>query len=59
MRFHFSLMNPLLPDARPWDTGLLIVVAGLVVCRDRGAMLGGRDAVVDVIPGDRRTGGAA
>jgi len=29
--FHFSLMNPIFPDAQPYDTYLLIVVAGLIV----------------------------
>jgi len=48
--FHFSLMNPLFPDAQPYDTYLLIGVAALIVIRQRKDMLTREGAVVDVIP---------
>ena len=49
--FHFSLMNPIFPDAQPYDTYLLLVVAVLVVCWNRKSMIGRSDAVTAVIPG--------
>lgn len=48
--FHFSLMNPVFPDAQPYDTYLLIVVAALIVCWNRKAMFTQESAVVEVIP---------
>lgn len=48
--FHFSLMNPIFPDAQPYDTYLLIGVAALIVIRQRKDMLTRDGAVVDVIP---------
>ena len=48
--FHFSLMNPIFPDAQPYDTYLLIVVAVLIVWRKRNNMLKKQGAVVEVIP---------
>lgn len=48
--FHFTLMNPIFPDAQPYDTYLLLAVAGLVVCWNRKSMLEGTDAVTAVIP---------
>jgi len=48
--FHFSLMNPVFPDAQPYDTVLLIVVAALIVLRKRKDMFTREGAVVEVIP---------
>jgi hypothetical protein len=48
--FHFSLMNPVFPDAQPYDTYLLIVVAALIVWRKRDEMLKQEGAVTTVIP---------
>ena len=48
--FHFSLMNPIIPDAQPYDTYLLIVVAVLIAWRKRNNMLKRQGAVVEVIP---------
>jgi hypothetical protein len=48
--FHFSLMNPIFPDAQPYDTYLLIVVAALVVWWNRQEMLTKERAVTKVIP---------
>ena len=48
--FHFSLMNPIFPDAQPYDTYLLIVVAVIIVWRKRNNMLTKQVAVVEVIP---------
>ncbi len=48
--FHFSLMNPIFPDAQPYDTYLLIVVAAVIVWRKRESMLAKQGAVLEVIP---------
>jgi len=48
--FHFSLMNPIFPDAQPYDTYLLIVVAIMIVWWKRNKMLTKQGAIVDVIP---------
>lgn len=38
MIFHFQLVNPIWPDARPWDTWLFSVVAVLVVGLNRASV---------------------
>ena len=48
--FHFSLMNPIFPDAQPYDTYLLIVVAALVVWWNRKDMFTKEASVTEVIP---------
>ena len=48
--FHFQLMNPIFPDAQPYDTYLIIVVAVLVVWLNRKAMFTKEGAVTEVIP---------
>lgn len=48
--FHFAVMNPILPDAQPYDTYIFVVVAALVVLLNRKTMLTRQDAVKDVIP---------
>lgn len=48
--FHFSLMNPIFPDAQPYDTYLLIAVAALIVWQKRKDMFTPKSAIVKVIP---------
>lgn len=48
--FHFSLMNPIFPDAQPYDTWLLIAVAVVIVWRNQKVMFTREGAVVEVIP---------
>jgi uncharacterized protein len=48
--FHFMLGNPISPDAQPYDTYLLIVVAVLVVWFHRKSMFKKKGAAIDVIP---------
>lgn len=48
--FHFSLMNPVFPDAQPYDTYLLIVVAVLIVWWNRKDMFTKEGSVTEVIP---------
>ena len=49
--FHLQLINPLWPDAQPYDTWLFVVVAAVVVWLNRTAMFSCRDAVTEVFPG--------
>ena len=47
--FHFMLMNPIFPDAQPYDTYLLIVVAVVIVGVKRKDMFSKDGAVTSVI----------
>lgn len=55
--FHFSLMNPIFPDAQPYDTYLLIIAASLVVWWNRNSMFSREESVVEVIPYGKVTDG--
>lgn len=48
--FHFTLMNPIFPDAQPYDTYFLIVAAVLIVGWSRKEMFAREDSIVEVIP---------
>ncbi|HMB14927.1 MAG TPA: CPBP family intramembrane glutamic endopeptidase [Pelovirga sp.] len=48
--FHFSLMNPIFPDAQPYDTYMLLVAAFLIVWWNRQEMFTTEGAVTEVIP---------
>lgn len=48
--FHFQLINPIWPDAQPYDTYLLVPVAVLIVWLNRKAMFSRKSAVTEVIP---------
>jgi len=50
MLFHWQLINPFWPDAQPWDTIILVVVAAAVVWWNRDAMLTREGAATEVIP---------
>ena len=51
--FHFQLMNPIFPDAQPYDTYLLILVAILIVRWNRNDMLKQESSVVEVISNEK------
>ena len=53
--FHFQLMNPIFPDAQPYDTYILIVVASAVIWWNRKDMFTREGAVTEVIPNERRS----
>lgn len=55
--FHFSLMNPVFPDAQPYDTYLLIVVAAIIVWRKPKDMFTREGSVVEVIPHEKAADG--
>lgn len=50
MLFHWQLINPFWPDAQPWDTWILAVVAIVVIWWNRDTMFTREDAVTEVIP---------
>ncbi len=47
--FHFQMMNPIFPDAQPWDSFLLIGVAIVTVWLNRRAMFQAGSGVTDVL----------
>ena len=49
--FHFQLINPLWPDAQPYDTWFFVLVAVVVVWVNRKTMFTREGAVTEVIPG--------
>jgi len=51
--FHFQLMNPIWPDAQPYDTYLLLGVAAVVLFHDRKTMFGRQGVITEIIPGDK------
>jgi membrane protease YdiL (CAAX protease family) len=50
MLFHWQLINPFWPDAQPWDTVILVVVAVVVVWWNRSTMFTRQGAVTEVVP---------
>lgn len=54
MLFHWQLINPFWPDAQPWDTWILVVVAAVVVWWKRDMMFSREGAVTQVIPDEAR-----
>jgi membrane protease YdiL (CAAX protease family) len=50
MFFHWQLINPLWPDAQPYDTYLLVLIAGVAVWMNRGTMFSRAGAVTVVVP---------
>jgi len=50
MVMHFQLMNPIWPDAQPYDTYLLIVVAVLVVWFRRRTIFSRTGGITEIVP---------
>ncbi len=48
--FHFQFINPIWPDAQPYDTYLLIPAVVLILLLNRKAMFSRKGAVTEVIP---------
>ncbi len=53
--FHFSLMNPVFPDAQPYDTYMLIIAAILIVWWNRKKMFTRKASIKEVIPSQKKT----
>jgi membrane protease YdiL (CAAX protease family) len=54
MLFHFQLINPLWPDAQPYDSAVFAVAAAIVTLLNRKNMFSRSGAVMRVIPGSPR-----
>ena len=52
--FHFLVMNPIFPDAEPYDTYLFVGAAVLVVWFSRKTMFTRKAAILEVIPGQEK-----
>ena len=48
--FHFTVMNPVLPAAEPYDTYILVMVAAVIVWLNRKTMFTREQAVKEVVP---------
>jgi membrane protease YdiL (CAAX protease family) len=51
--YHFQMMNPIFPDAQPWDNILWIAVAVLVVWFNRHTMFDRESGVTEVLPEEK------
>ena len=47
--YHFQMMNPIFPDAQPWDQYLVILAAVIIVVLNRGTMFKKGSGVTDVL----------
>ena len=58
MLFHYQLINPLWPDAQPWDIPVFVLVAVAVTWLNRRTLFTREGAVTEVIPasGERAMG---
>ena len=48
--FHLQMINPLWPDAQPYDTWLFVVIAAIVVWLNRAAMFSRQGAITEIVP---------
>jgi hypothetical protein len=47
--FHFQVMNPVFPDAQPWDTLFYVIAAVIIVVLNRRTMLSRGGGVTEVL----------
>jgi hypothetical protein len=47
--FHLQAINPLWPDAQPYDSGFFVALAVVIVWLNRHAMLSREGAVTEVV----------
>jgi hypothetical protein len=47
--YHFNMMNPIWPDAQPWDSYIFIIVAIIIVWLYRRTMFQRGEGVTDVL----------
>ena len=57
--YHFQMMNPLFPDAQPWDNILWIAVAVIVVWLNRGKMFRRGEGAKEVLMSEEENAPAA
>lgn len=51
--FHFMLINPVWPDAQPYDTYLFALIAVVLVWQNRKTMFTRKFSITEVIPGEQ------
>lgn len=51
--FHFMLINPVWPDAQPYDTYLFSLIAVVIVWLNRKTMFTRKYSITEVIPGEQ------
>ena len=47
--YHLNIMNPMFPDAQPWDSYLLAIAAAVIVFLNRGQMFRGGSGLTEVL----------
>jgi membrane protease YdiL (CAAX protease family) len=47
--YHFQVMNPIFPDAQPWDNLLFVIAAVIIVCLNRRTMFQHGSGVTDIL----------
>ena len=52
--YHLNIMNPIFPDAQPWDSYLLALAAGVIVFLNRRQMFQGGSGVMEVLPSEEK-----
>ena len=53
--FHFQMMNPIFPDAQPWDMLIFIIAAALVVWLNRHTMFKRGTGITEVLMPEKRS----
>ena len=53
--YHFQMMNPIWPDAQPWDILLFLAAAAIVVWLNRRTMFQRSSGVTDILMPKRET----
>lgn len=48
--FHFMLINPVWPDAQPYDTYIFALVAAVIVWLNRETLFTRRYSIIEVVP---------
>jgi membrane protease YdiL (CAAX protease family) len=57
--YHFQMMNPIFPDAQPWDNILWIAVAVVVVWLNRRKMFRREEGITEVLMSDEESAAAS
>jgi hypothetical protein len=52
--YHFQVMNPIFPDAQPWDNLLFVIAAVIIVWLNRRTMFQHGAGVIDILMPEER-----
>jgi hypothetical protein len=53
--YHFQMMNPIWPDAQPWDNLLFVAAAAIIVWLNRHTMFQRGSGVTDILMPEQET----